>query len=139
MKFTIVGTTYTVNRDKLEKVAKATFSHLEIGKREGEIELKFVSEAEIQRLNKVYRGIDKPTDVLSFNVGVEPLAGQIVICYTYTVSQAKRLNKPVLEEFALLTVHGILHIFGYDHLEQSEEAEMQRIEQEILNTEGIER
>lgn len=135
MKLIVVGKTYGINRGVIERVAKATFSYLP--KRNGEIELKFVTEREIQELNRTYRDTDAPTDVLSFNIANEPLVGQIVICYTYTKAQAKRLHKTLEGEVSLLTVHGILHIFGFDHESSVDEAKMQELEKEILGSEGI--
>lgn len=116
-------------------MAKATFSYLPA--REGEIELKFVSEREIRELNRTYRDVDAPTDVLSFNISEEPLVGQLVICYTYTKSQAKRLHKMLMDEISLLVAHGILHIFGFDHESKADEDNMQKLETAILDSEGI--
>lgn len=137
MIFRIVGKTYKLDEGVLDRVAKAAFSYLP--ETEGEIELQFVSKRQIQELNRKYRNIDKPTDVLSFQLSCSPLVGQIFICYTYSVAQAKRLNKTLLDELALLTVHGILHIFDYDHADTLTETQMQKIEKEILMKEGIAR
>ncbi len=139
MKLVIVGPTYRVSKDTLTKVAKAAFSYLKVEGDEGEIELKFVTEPVIRELNRNYRGIDRPTDVLSFNVSADPLAAQIVICYTYTVKQAEKVNKTLTDEVSLLLIHGILHIYGLDHAEKLAEAEMQKMETEILKLEGITR
>lgn len=133
----IVGKTYTVPRELLEKVAKAAFSFLELS--EAEIEIKFVSRSEITRLNEVYRQKMGPTDVLSFELEKKPLLGQVFICYNFTKEQAKRLGKTLNDEVALLLVHGILHIAGYDHMNPSEEAEMQKTETKILERVGINR
>ena len=137
MKLTIVGQIYKANKEGMERVAKAAFSYLP--ERTGEIELKFVSEVEIVRLNSVYRGINAPTDILSFNISTEPLVGQLFICYTYLVKQAKQAGKTLDDELALLVVHGILHVYGYDHATKTEEAAMQQAEKTILEGEGIAR
>ena len=133
----VVGNTYLVPVELLEKVAKAAFSCLELDN--VEIELKFVTTREITRLNSLYRDRQGPTDVLSFTLDKKPLLGQIFICYTLTSTQAKRLQKDFSDEVALLLVHGILHICGYDHMAPLEEKNMQEMEHKILNKVGIQR
>jgi len=133
----IVGTTYKVSRETLEKVAEAAFSVL--GIQSAEIELKLVSTAEITRLNRVYRDVDKATDVLSFSLDDMPLMGQVFICYNFTKKQAQAEGKLLEDEISLLLVHGILHIAGYDHAELSEEQTMQKMEKIILERVGIRR
>lgn len=133
----VIGSTYSVPKELIEKVATAAFSFLKIN--DAEIELKFVSIPEISRLNKVYRDKEGPTDVLSFQLEEKPLLGQIFICYTFTKDQASGLGKKMNDEVALLTVHGILHIAGYDHISEAEESEMQEIESQILERVGIKR
>jgi probable rRNA maturation factor len=131
----IVGKTYAIPHKLLEKVAQATFSFLE--RADMEIELKFVSKAEITRLNSLYRHKDTPTDVLSFVIDDKPLLGQIFICYTLTREQAATMNKSVSDEVCLLLVHGILHVAGYDHVESAPGRVMEIIEEKILSKLGI--
>jgi probable rRNA maturation factor len=133
----IVGKTYDIPSELLEKVANATFSYL--GQNDAEIELKFVSEREIFHLNSIYRGNKATTDILSFSLDEKPLLGQIFICYTLTKRQAIALQKDFWDEVALLLVHGILHVAGYDHITPKEESDMQKIEKTILAKEGIQR
>jgi probable rRNA maturation factor len=137
VKLLIVGRTYDANRGVIERVAQAAFSYLPT--KEGSVELKFVSKAFIQELNRRYRSIDAPTDVLSFNLSDDPLVGQIFICYTYTRKQAVAAMKTLDDEVALLVVHGILHVFGFDHMNKTEESTMQETERTILGREGITR
>ncbi len=118
-------------------MAQAAFSYLPV--KEGEIELKFVSSSVMKALNHRYRGIDAPTDVLSFNISDDPLVGQLFICYTYTRDQARSVRKTLDAEVSLLAVHGILHIYGFDHADKVTETEMQEVEKKILQMEGIER
>ena len=134
--FRIVGKTYEVPREKLEKVAQAAFSYL--GLNDAEIELKFVSVKEITRLNTVYRKLKKPTDVLSFVLDDKPLLGQVFICYNFTKAQAKALGNTLADESALLLAHGILHIAGFDHENNTDAQAMNRAEKTILtNAKGI--
>ena len=116
-----------------------------------EINLSFVSSKEIQNLNKHYRKLDTPTDVLSFpNTGAKPMRsignskptlslGDIIICTEITQSQANEYGHSIERELAFLTAHGFLHLIGYDHIDPSEENAMNEAQQKILNWVGIER
>jgi len=77
--------------------------------------LVLVDKPEIQRLNKLYRKKDKPTDVLSFS-GIEiDQLGELVICLPVAKAQAKENDHALLDEVTYLILHGILHLLGYDH------------------------
>lgn len=82
-----------------------------------EIELIICHNDYIQELNKEYRGIDKPTDVLSFPLEDMPYSpiGTIIISADYVADKAKEYGHTLNEEFTLLYIHGLLHILGYDH------------------------
>lgn len=135
MKLSIIGNTYKINIYTLEKAAEAAFSLLP--STNGEIELKIVSRKLIRALNKEYREIDQPTDVLSFNVSEKPLMGQIFICYTIARQQANELEKSLDNEIAFLLVHGILHVFGYDHMSEKDAVAMEALENKIVNIKGV--
>jgi len=75
------------------------------------INIVFVDEKEMKRLNKEYRNIDDVTDVLSFNLGAEGFLGEIYICPEYVKKNIKKYE----EEIIRLIIHGILHLFGYEH------------------------
>lgn len=137
MKLVFAGGTTKIKAEFLEKVANAAFSCF--SEKEGEIELRFVSSKEIRELNSQYRDKDMPTDVLSFSLSDKPLTGQIFICYNIAQKQAGKFGKEIDDEIALLLVHGILHIFGYDHDDSSEASKMETFEEEILNKIGIKR
>jgi probable rRNA maturation factor len=132
MKLALVGNTPKTDLDLVEKVAKAAFSHLKVLNTPGEIELRFLSRAKIQELNYAYRQINRPTDVLSFNIATDPLVGQVFICYTYAKENAQKYGKKPDDEVALLVVHGVLHILGYDHEDAEAANKMEQIEREIL-------
>jgi len=102
----------------------------------------------IQKLNRTYRGEDQPTDVLAFHMtpdtsqeselrfvgppdGVHHL-GEVVISYPQAVRQAQEQGHGVTQELALLIIHGILHLLGYDHELPEEEQQMKARENEIL-------
>ena len=100
----------------------------------------------IHELNKQYRDIDRPTDVLSFalNEGEEDgydgpdtaLLGDIVISLDKVQEQADEYGHSVERELAYLTIHGMLHILGYDHMEPDDKAEMRKEEEFILTRLG---
>lgn len=131
MNFTVCGRDYSGDLD-LKKVAKAAFSVL--GDGEGEIELAFVSKTKIRELNNRYRGIDSETDVLSFLLEETPLAGQILICYTKAVKQARDAGETIESELTRLLIHGITHLYCYDHETQKEHREMAEKEKLILES-----
>jgi probable rRNA maturation factor len=128
MTLVVVKNRFRINMN-LEKVAEAAFSVL--GKMDGEIELVFVDDSFIRKLNEKYRNMAKATDVLSFKVEENPLMGQIFICYTVAKSQAKKYRTSLNDEISRLLIHGIVHIFGYDHVGSQDRKEMEGIEQKI--------
>jgi probable rRNA maturation factor len=114
----------------------------------------FVDEAEIQAINAEHRGIDRVTDVLSFSlispVDDEPAdfalpsdqpreLGDIIICYQRAIEQAEEYGHSVAREVTYLTVHGLLHILGYDHEVPEEQAEMRVREEAALAVVGLTR
>ncbi|MFN3929430.1 MAG: rRNA maturation RNase YbeY [Thermoflexus sp.] len=101
-----------------------------------------VDEETIRHLNRTYRGIDAPTDVLSFPIHAElspglRYLGDVVIAFPYAARQALREGHPLEGELALLTVHGVLHLLGYDHGTPRARRRMWRIQREILHQLGF--
>ena len=89
-----------------------------------EVTIRIVDEAEGRALNSAYRGKDYATNVLTFPLAEEPhLIGDIIICAPVVAAEAKTQNKTLETHYAHLTVHGILHLHGYDH-ETEEQAEL---------------
>ena len=107
----------------------------------------FVDLREIQRLNKEYRGIDAVTDVISFALEDNAdhinndirILGDIYICIPRMIEQANTYGHSIKRELSFLTVHGLLHLLGYDHKDEEEEKEMFGLQELILNEEGITR
>ncbi|TYL48246.1 rRNA maturation RNase YbeY [Marinomonas sp. IMCC 4694] len=104
---------------------------------EFEVTIRVVDEEESHALNREYRGKDKPTNVLSFPFeappGLElPLLGDLVICNQIVAKEAQEQNKEPLHHWAHMTIHGILHLCGYDHINDDEADEMESIETELL-------
>ena len=106
-------------------------------------------DASIRRLNRDFRGIDKPTNVLSFpqytatqltkkvKTGWVMHAGDIALGYQYVVGEAKRDNKILINHTIHLLIHGLLHNFGYDHRSGAGAARMERLEKKIMATLGL--
>ena len=101
------------------------------GYKEGEISFALVDNEQIRELNKVYRGIDEPTDVLSFPMD-EEIWGDIIISIDKVISQAEEYGHSLERELGFLVVHGILHLLGYDHQTPEEEAIMRQKEEKVL-------
>ena len=96
------------------------------------ISIALVDELEIQEFNRVYRHKNKITDVLSFQLNSEDILGEVVICLNQARRQAKIATKTLKSELQLLTIHGILHLLGYNHELNAKEAKRQQsTEQEI--------
>ena len=132
-------TQYKIDEDSLEKILTELTQK--------DIELIVTSNETIQAINKEYRGIDKATDVLSFPYEDMPMAplGSIVISIDFVQQKAKEFGHSQDDEFALLFIHGLLHLLGYDHecdngeMRQKEEALIQKLqlpESLIVRTEG---
>lgn len=106
----------------------------------------FVDSNTIYDINKTYRNVDRVTDVISFaledNKTIEldhRLLGDIYICVERAEEQAKEYGHSFLRELAFLTIHGLLHLLGYDHMEKEEEKIMFQKQEDILNEFGIRR
>lgn len=106
-----------------------------------EVSLVFVDDDYIRELNHQYRGLDSPTDVLSFAMMEgEPVAcgeedtilGDVVISLQAVERQAEEYGHSFLREAAYLTIHGVLHLLGYDHLEDDKRKIMRQKEEEVF-------
>lgn len=128
---------------------------------ESQVELLLTDNDEIQRINQEFRSIDRPTDVLSFPMidfehpaeydfleeddncfdpeTGELMLGNIVISKEKVISQAEEYGHSVKREYAFLIAHSMLHLLGYDHMEEEERAVMEEKQREILTKLGIER
>lgn len=126
---------------------------------EAEVSLLLTMDAQIQEMNKEFRGIDRATDVLSFPMVEYPAPGEfdfleerddcfdpesgelslgdIVISKEKVLAQAKEYGHSVLREYAFLIVHSVLHLTGYDHMEDIERQEMEAKQDEIMRSLNI--
>jgi len=119
------------NRTSLE-VDEPFLNKIITGLTDKDIELIVTSNDDIQQINKEYRGIDRPTDVLSFPYDAMPMAplGSIVISQDMVVLKAKELGHKESDEFVLLFIHGLLHLLGLDH--EVDDGEMRSKEEELI-------
>ena len=98
-----------------------------------EITLRIVDETESRALNRDYRGKDYATNVLTFALAEEPhLMGDIVLCAPVVAAEAKAQNKSLHAHYAHLTVHGVLHLHGYDHETEAQADLMESLETAIV-------
>lgn len=96
------------------------------------ISIALVSPREMHSLNRKWRGKDRVTDVLSFEFAHGPVKGELVLCYDQAVRQAKELKHPVQDELCFLIVHGVLHLWGYDHGRPGDTKKMFPLQEKIL-------
>ena len=135
----------------LEGIAGRVLAAEEVGDN-AELGLVIVSQDRMQRLNRDYTGRDEPTDVLAFSMfgataeaesedGFPPFVtppdgvlhlGEVVVSYAQAVEQAAQHQHSVKKEIALLVIHGVLHLLGYDHERPEEEHQMRAREAELL-------
>jgi len=112
------------------------------GRGEAELLIRLVEKNESRQLNARYRNRDKPTNVLSFPADLPqeidlPLLGDVVICAPLVAQEAEEQNKSSLSHWAHLTIHGTLHLLGYDHQTEQEAAEMESLETCLLQSIGF--
>jgi probable rRNA maturation factor len=109
-----------------------------VGHADAAISVTLVDDAEIQDINREYRGKDKPTDVLSFPLEPEPftqekLLGDIVISIDTAKRQAADYDAPLQREIYRLLIHGLLHVLGHDHEEAGERKKMEAEERRLAH------
>jgi probable rRNA maturation factor len=135
-----------IDRRRIKKAARKILSLLQ--QPEAELSILFVGNEQIQQLNKSYRGVNKPTDILSFDVQIPlqgsgpltdhqspqiPVLGDIVICAQKADEQAEKTGCGFYDEVSRLMIHGILHLLGYDHGNRRDSVRMKTKEQDIYH------
>lgn len=126
---------------KMEEAASVLFEQEGVDGERAEISLTLVSLEEIRELNRDYRDVDRETDVLSFpqfecvedmpEFG-ELCLGDVVICLDKVEEQAKEFGHSFERELIYLFVHSLLHLLGYDHMEEDEKQEMRQREEQVM-------
>lgn len=111
------------------------------GRDGGELVIRIVDEDESRALNRDYRGKDKPTNVLSFPFempegvpaeALPPLLGDLVICAPVVATEADEQGKALHDHWAHMVIHGVLHLLGFDHIEDADAVIMESLEIRIL-------
>lgn len=99
-----------------------------------ELTLMLTTDKRVQKLNGEFRGKDKPTNVLSFPAGLDGYLGDVAIAYGVTAREAKEAKKTLLDHTTHLTVHGVLHLLGYDHMTARQAKVMEPMEVRVLQS-----
>ena len=126
----------------LERAARTALAN-QSAPADAALSILLTDDAQIQTLNRDYRGFDKPTDVLSFDVHERDpesgclYLGEIIVSIPYASKQARKNGHPLLAEVQLLIVHGVLHLLGHDHAESDEKKRMWQAQAEILAELGL--
>ena len=144
---------HAIPEELLQKMTEAAEYAVEsenmhnLDKKRCEISVTFVDLDEIHELNKQYRGVDKPTDVLSFPQFddleeeipevCEICLGDVVICEQKAREQAEEFGHSFERELVYLFTHSVLHLLGYDHMEDDEKKAMREREEEIMKQIGL--
>ena len=143
--YSIVDNNLYQNYDYLNEVINHTLEVMDA--KESIFTIIFVTKEEIHELNKQYRGVDRVTDVISFaledahDVSLTDVRvlGDIYICIDRMKEQALEYNHSETRELSFLTVHGLLHLLGYDHQTKEEEEVMFNLQRKILSDLNINR
>jgi probable rRNA maturation factor len=109
---------------------------------DAEVSIRIVDSDEGRELNRVYRHKDYATNVLSFPAELPPriklpLLGDLVICAPVIAREALEQHKNLRDHYAHMTVHGALHLLGYDHLDDADAVKMEALERRVLSDLGI--
>lgn len=128
-----------ITEEHMLEIEKAVKAVLKVEKCEGdfEVSVSFVSNDEIRELNREYRNVDSETDVLSFPMDDDKfngisILGDIVLSTQKIIEQAKDFGHSLEREMLYLTVHSMLHLLGYDHMNATEKEEMRLREKDIM-------
>jgi len=130
------------SEEQFQQWLDAALSGFEEEGADAEVVIRLVDDAESAELNQQYRHKEGATNILSFPFeapqGMElDLLGDLVICAPIIAKEALEQNKQTLHHWAHITVHGVLHLLGYDHIEDQDAEQMEALEIEILNTLNI--
>lgn len=132
---------YDVDEIKLQTAASCVLGQ-EAAQPDCALTIVLMDDAGVARLNGQFRGVDAPTDVLSFPADAPPVAmpdeppylGDLVIAYPYAAAQAAREAHTLDDSLSLLVVHGVLHLLGYDHDTPERRASMWAAQARALST-----
>ena len=135
---------YPVDHDRLRMAAVCVLARAEAGE-DSELTIVLTDDEQVTALNRQFRGIESPTDVLSFpgappppgTPASAPYLGDLIIAFPYASAQAEAHRRPLNDSLALLVVHGVLHLLGYEHDTLARRAQMWAEQAAALETLGI--
>lgn len=134
---------FLLNAPRIDEIFELVDSNV-VTDQYGIINVAFLHDGEIQELNRIYRGIDAPTDVLSFHYvddynfsEVDSIVWEIVLSEAKIINQAEQRQHTPREECEILIIHGLLHILGFDHESDSDFENMWEYESKIRETMGL--
>ena len=132
----------TPTMEDFEKWIQSTATTIKYLKKQAEVNIRAVDEKEMLYLNNTFRKKTALTNVLSFPANLPKeieinLLGDIAICAPVVQKEATKLGKPEKAHWAHLTVHGMLHLIGYDHISEKESVKMESVEVSVLANLGI--
>jgi probable rRNA maturation factor len=135
----VFSTGYTPNDENFSEWFNLVIKKLQ---KHGTLVVRLVDEVESRELNQQYRGKDSSTNVLSFPFEAPPNIednhlGDLVICVPVVNREAVEQNKSANHHWAHIVIHGILHLLGYDHMNDSDAMKMEKLEIDLLATLGI--
>ncbi len=140
--------TQSDQQEEIQKLLSFAYDYLK-QEADAEVSISFVDEEEIQEINKNYRSKDQVTDVISFALEDEEdnvihedalrTLGDIIVCTKRAEEQADDYGHSYRRELLFLSLHGFLHLLGYDHMEDDDEREMNALQDEILDAFGVSR
>lgn len=136
------------HQEETQKLLSFAYDYLK-QEEDAEVSVSFVDEEGIQSINREYRNKDQVTDVISFALEDEEddiihedamrTLGDIIVCTRRAEEQAEEYGHSYKRELLFLSLHGFLHLLGYDHVEDEDEREMNTLQDEILDAFGVSR
>jgi probable rRNA maturation factor len=127
--------------DEAQVASWLEFALDRLDRQSSEVSVRIVGEEEITSLNAQYRGLEKATNVLSFPAGIAveevEFLGDIVICSTVVKLEAGQYGKGFADRYAHMLIHGLLHLLGYDHMEEAARTRMEHTETDLLSRLGM--
>ena len=126
---------FYLKKPLLKRFCRRVVGNAWMGRDDALVSVVLANDAFVHKLNKQYRGKDRPTNVLSFENEL-PLAGDIVVAYGVTNAEAKDQGKTFAAHLAHLLTHGVLHLQGYDHLTDKQATKMEKLETKLMKKMG---
>ena len=135
-----------ITEEERTSIKRAAEAALAFENRSGDLTILIDTPERIQTLNREFRNVDRVTDVLTFpawegeiSLSADGYLGDIMICYERAKEQAAEYGHSLERELSFLAVHGVLHLLGYDHMNEPDEHIMRERQTEILNGIGVTR